>query len=506
MNFTQKDYSIISLLYIYRNIQKYIFKISTMKTTTKGLLVGVLILASAVTYGQLTLSGEFRPRTEFRHGYKSVADSNQDPAIYTNQRTRFNVSYKTEGYKVKMVLQDIRTWGSQQQLVSNMNNSNQTGVLTGIHEAWGEAFLNDNWSLKFGRQEIAYDDQRVFGANDWAQQARSHDALLIKYKKEDVQLDIAGAYNQDAAGLIGTSASQGSYKSFQSVWFHKDINDKLQTSILFLNNGMQVDYNPDTSGNMQSYHDNYTQTVGNHTKYKKDKLSVVLNAYYQMGATDNQKISGQNAPAKSLNAYLLGLDISYKLSDNISTTAGFEMQSGNSQTDTTAAYTEEQHAFFPLYGTNHKFNGLIDYFYVGNWRGSVGLQDIYFKLKYKKEKSYVGLDVHLFSAAAPVWDKYTHAEDFAVGNSTPEYKEMSSYLGSELDLSFGMPLSKGVMFKAGFSMMMASETLAYLNGTTYNHNAITHQDGEIVGKGRIDAMNTWAYAMIIIKPTFLKAE
>ena len=495
MNFTQKDYSIITLLYIYRNIQKNIFKISTMKTTTKGLLVGVLILASAVTYGQLTLSGEFRPRTEFRHGYKSVADSNQQHAIFTNQRSRLNLYYKTEGYQVKLIFQDVRIWGSQKQLVSNLSNSNQSGVLTGIHEAWGEAFLNKNWSLKFGRQEIAYDDQRVFGANDWAQQARSHDALLIKYKKEDVQLDIAGAYNQDAAGLIGTSASQGSYKAFQSIWLHKDFNDNLQASLLLLNNGMQVDYNPDSSGNMQSYHDNYTQTVGTHTKYKKDKLSVVFNAYYQTGTTNKQKISGQNAPAKSLGAYLLGLDVSYKLSDNISATAGFEMQSGNSQTDTTTAYNEVEHAFSPFYGTNHKFNGLIDYFYVGNWSSSVGLQDIYFKLKYKKEKAYLGLDFHLFSAAAPVWDTYAYAEDFAAGNSNPEYKEMNSSLGTELDLSFGMPLSKGVMFKAGFSMMMASETLAYLNGT-FNS----------LGNPYTDAMNTWGYAMIIIKPTFLKAE
>ena len=171
MNFTQKDYSIITLLYINRNIQKNIFKISTMKTTTKGLLVGVLILASAVTYGQLTLSGEFRPRTEFRHGYKSVADSDQQHAIFTNQRSRLNLYYKTEGYQVKLIFQDVRIWGSQKQLVSNLSNSNQSGVLTGIHEAWGEAFLNKNWSLKFGRQEISYDDQRVFGANDWAQQA-----------------------------------------------------------------------------------------------------------------------------------------------------------------------------------------------------------------------------------------------------------------------------------------------------------------------------------------------
>ncbi len=366
-----------------------------MKNKMKSLLFVVFVAMSYSSFCQFTFSGEFRPRTEYRHGFKSVADSNQQHAVFTDQRTRLNLAYEAEGYQVKLVLQDIRVWGSQKQLVSTMVNSNQAGALTGIHEAWGEAFLNDNWSLKFGRQEISYDDQRIFGSVGWAQQARSHDALMFKFKKDGMLIDVAGAYNQDAAGLIGTSALQGSYKAFQSVWLHKDISDNLQSSLLFLNNGKQVNYNLDTLGNPQSFHDNYTQTIGTHTKLKKDKLNIIFNGYYQMGSINT-------LPAKSLSAYLVGLDILYKISDNFTALAGFEMQSGNSQTDTTTSYTGVEHAFSPFYGTNHKFNGLMDYFYVGNWSSTVGLQDIYFKLKYKKEKTFVGADVHFFSAASDV--------------------------------------------------------------------------------------------------------
>ncbi len=443
------------------------------------LATGTILLATGTAFSQLTISGEFRPRTEYRHGYKKVADSAQHHAIFTSQRTRLNLMYKTEGYQVKIVSQDVRTWGAQSQL-------NSIDPSTSIHEAWGEAFLNKKWSFKFGRQEIVYDDHRMFGSVGWAQQARSHDAGLFKYKTDGLKMDVGFAYNQDKQQMTTTSYTvPKSYKAFQYVWLHKDFNDNLKSSFLFLNNGKQVNY---MNGTQPAYHDNYTQTIGTHTKYKKEKISVIFNGYYQMGKMPVK-------PAKDLNAYLVGIDLGYKINKNLSATLGYELQSGNSQTDTTKAYTDVKHAFTPFYGTNHKFNGYMDYFYVGNWSQNVGLQDLYFKVKYKKEKKYVGLDVHLFSAAAPVWDTYTYADEIAAGNLTPKYKEMSKTLGTEFDFSFGFPLSKGVMFKGGYSMMMASSTLAYLNGTLTS-----------AGTPYTQANNSWGYAMIIIKPTFFKTN
>lgn len=442
----------------------------------KNLLFVLFVATVSTSYSQFTLSGEFRPRTEYRHGFMSVSDSNQQHAIFTDQRTRLNLAYKAEGYQVKMVLQDIRVWGSQKQLVSTMDNSNQDGALTGIHEAWGETFLNVNWSLKFGRQEISYDDQRIFGSVGWAQQARSHDAIMFKYQKDGIKLDIAGAYNQDKVGLIGTSASTGSYKAFQSVWLHKPFGDNVKMSLLFLNLGKQAN---DTVNN--TYWDNYTQTIGTHTEYKKDKLKICFNGYYQMGKTNATK-------AKNVGAYNLGLDINYKLSDQLTAMAGFEMLSGNSQTKTDSAYIADEHAFNPYFGTNHKFNGFMDYFYVGNHISNVGLNDFYVKLKYKKEKKFIQADWHMFMANADVQDSLDMAN-----------VAMNANLGMEIDLSFGAEISKDVTLKGGYSHMLPSATLASLKGVVYN-------TGDNIGMGRIDQISNWAYLMIIIKPTFLKTK
>ncbi len=432
--------------------------------------IALALLYTGTANAQFSLSGEVRPRTEYRHGFKTLSDSAQQPAIFTDQRTRLTAGYKSEGFRTKIVVQDVRVWGSQPQLVAN------DGALTTMHEAWGEALLNDKVSLRFGRQELAYDDHRIFGNVGWAQQARSHDALLFKINFDTtLQVHVGGAYNQDGATLVGTSAANGSYKAMQFLWLHKEFNN-LAFSLLFLNNGLQVNYSNALGEPL--YHDNYSQTVGTHTRYSKGKFGVTFNGYYQAGSTNNR-------PARSINAYLVGLDLSYQLSSNVKATVGFELQSGNDQTDTTAAYAETEHAFSPFYGTNHKFNGFMDYFYVGNHKGSVGIQDFYLNLGYKKGKKSIGLNTHIFMAAAEVLDQQELA-------SSGNIAAMPSQLGTELDFYGGFPLSKGVMCKIGYSHMIATNTMAVLKG-------VTDYQGEVNS-----ATNNWAYMMIIVKPVFIK--
>lgn len=459
---------------------KHIKKIIKHKYFKSLTLVVGLVASSHVSYAQVSLTGEIRPRTEYRHGFKSMADSAQKSAIFTSQRSRLNFGYQSEGYLVKIVLQDVRVWGNQSQLVNNQDFG------ASIHEAWGEALINKQFSVKFGRQEIAYDDQRILGSVGWAQQARSHDALLFKFKVDSTfNIHLGGAFNQDKEQLTTTLYTiPGNYKAIQYLWAHKDFGKTFGASFLFLNNGKQA-VKTDSTGTI--FKDNYGQTAGTFLKYKKNKLSVSANFYYQFGKdVDNTNYWGN----PDIEAMLFGGEVTYNISEKFTATAGYEYQSGQSQTDTTLAYREIKHAFTPLYGTNHKFNGTMDYFYVGNHIGSVGLQDIYFKVKYKSEKSFwIGAAAHLFSATADVLDQN---ELLKTGNITA----MNSSLGTELDLNMGWKLSKGVDFKMGYSQMIGTETLAILNGVT------TFDNGDLVG--RTDQLNNWAWMMITIKPDFLK--
>ena len=154
-----------------------------MKTIKYTLLFILGIFTTFQLSAQFSLSGEFRPRTEVSHGYKSLASEDQDASTFTAQRTRLNFLYKAQGINTKLVLQDVRTWGSQAQLVGNEDYA------TSIHEAWAEVFFSPEFSLKAGRQELIYDDHRIFGSVGWAHQARSHDVAIFKYE-QDVKLHL----------------------------------------------------------------------------------------------------------------------------------------------------------------------------------------------------------------------------------------------------------------------------------------------------------------------------
>ena len=71
--------------------------------------------------------------------------------------------------------------------------------------------LGDGWSTKLGRQVLSYDDQRILGGLDWAQQGRNHDAALLKYKKNKFALDFALAFNQDYSNPTGFISSGTAY-------------------------------------------------------------------------------------------------------------------------------------------------------------------------------------------------------------------------------------------------------------------------------------------------------
>ncbi len=434
----------------------------------KGMALATMALALGTSYSQLKISGEIRPRMEYRHGYKQLATTNMDNAIFVDQRTRLNLDYKKNRTHFKIVFQDVRTWGSQSQLVGNEAKS------VSLHEAWGETTLkNNNFSLKFGRQELVYDDHRILGSVGWAQQARSHDALLLKYGKDKFKLHIGIAYNQDKGQLNTTSYTiPKSYKSMQYLWTNYKINDAMKFSVLAMGVGQQVNFT-DEDGK-DAFQDNYTLTAGTRYSYKKDKISANVNLYYQLGSTSTW-------PANDVSAYDLGFDFGYQTTESFKVTLGYEMLSGNSQTDTSASYAKTQHAFTPFFGTNHKFNGYMDYFYVGNHIGNVGLNDMYLRFDYKHSKFTTGLTAHAFMANADVLDQ---KELINSGN----IRAMNPYLGAEIDVFAGFKLAPGTTCKVGYSQMLGTSTMEAIKG------------------GDMNEMNNWGYIMLIMKPTLFQGK
>ncbi len=408
----------------------------------KNLLISfiVLLISSTVLSAQLKISAEVRPRYENRHGYKSLVTKDTKAGSFISQRTRLNVNYAMDKIRFGLSLQNIRVWGDASTLTP-------VDKYNAFHQAWAEVSLMDHLSLKMGRQEIIYDDHRIFGNVGWAQQARSHDAAIFKYSMDNNRVDIGFAFNSD--GQVNTQTPYSGiagYKNFQYLWYHGKFAG-LGLSILALNTGNEYTKDGDLKVD-------YMQTVGPRITYKMGALKANAAAYFQTGKKTDQDVK----------ALYYSVNAAYKLMGTFSIGAGMEYLSGKASNDTEAGFK----SFAPLFGTNHKFNGWMDYFYVGNHFNNVGLLDINFPIIYSKNKLSVKAIPHLFSAAADVYNQGT---------------QLNKKLGTEIDFNLGYKLAKGVSLNAGYSVMLATETMEYLKG------------------GSKDVNNTWAWVMFTIKPS-----
>ena len=310
---------------------------------------------------------------------------------------------------------------------------------------------------------LVYDDQRILGGVDWAMQARNHDAALLRYKKGGFALDFGLAFNQDFSSTTGNPGGFQSvgtqfnttgfftYKTMQYLHLSKKW-DAFSASALILNNGFQnFTGDPAVADGVSSL-----LTLGTHLNYSKGSFGAAFNGYIQTGERQNSVDVG--------GAYLLGLDVSYKVSKGVSFGLGAEIISGND-----ASTTDQTEAFFPLYGTNHKFNGFMDYFYVGNHANSVGLTDIHASAKFALGKgSSLLVKVLNFSGE----------QELPSGEKS---------LGTELDLVFAKAF-KGYGLAIGYSQMFASEGMYELKG---------------VAEADAASSQNWAWVQLTMKPKFL---
>lgn len=302
---------------------------------------------------QINIEGQVRPRSEYRNGFKTLNGENRNPAFFTEQRTRLNLGFQKDNYELYISLQDVRIWGETSQIYK------ADPTLSNINQGWGKYNFNQNFSFKIGRQAWSYDGQRFLGGLDWAQQGRSHDGLLLSFlnNSKNFRADVGLAYNQNPAsqgvvepGLLTSNFYNGNanYKTAAFTWLNYKLNN-LNASLLIHNDGRQVQADSSMS---------YRQTFGLTVNGKSSVLDYGGEFYYQMG----ENATGKELAAFMFNAYL-------KLKTRLTPIElGVDYLSGNSLDD-----LEQDNAFNPLYGTNHKFYGFMTFFMLETHTGKITL-------------------------------------------------------------------------------------------------------------------------------------
>ncbi|WP_207535963.1 alginate export family protein [Desertivirga arenae] len=405
-----------------------------------------------------SIGGEFKPRFEYRNGYGRLRPANDSldlAASFITQRSRLNFNYSDEKQKLSLgaVLQDVRNWGSTEQ--QNIGDKNTFDV----HEFWIELALAERWNLKLGRHELNYDNARIVGNSDWAQQARSFDAALLKYAdaKKQIQGHLVLGLNSKSETLSREIYDVNNYKYLLILWFNKKFKN-LNSSLLFLNNGIEYTVNKEATSSPANRRISHSQTIGSRIEYVRNQLEWNTEGYFQ---------GGNDASHKKLRAWNLATDIKWKTSKMLTVVLGGEILSGTGMNESDG----KNHSFTPLYGTNHKFNGTMDYFFVGGrLSNKTGLEDLYASIRYKKGKFNIDLTPHVFYTMAPVLNTG---------------KPMSSFMAVESDLAAGYKFSEIALLQGGVSALKGTSTLEFMSNG-----------------GDKNKFNSWLWTQLVVKPRF----
>lgn len=247
------------------------------------IVVGLCLpLAASAQSHLFNLDSDFFARGEIRKGGTAQVDPNDpqgDFAAFLLGRARVAADYQlfTKKQKEKPLLelnvsgQFCGTWG----MGYPMNFE--------AYEAWAAVNFGPGFFAKLGRQALSYDDQRVFGSDDWSLTGLSHDALKLGYEGHGHKVHAFGAFNQNPENMNGgTYYANGlqPYKAMAALWYHWDMPwIPLGVSLLGINLTTQAVST--TEEKMEGVFNQ--QMFGGYLLFHPDKWEVDAAGYYQMG-------------------------------------------------------------------------------------------------------------------------------------------------------------------------------------------------------------------------------
>ena len=371
-----------------------------------------------MTHGEIRGGGLPKPASE------DVVVENQ--ANFLQGRTRLVVGYDRSWLEAKAVIQNSAVWGTK----NNLSLS--------LYEGWVKMTAPFGLFGQVGRIALAYDDERIIGPNDWAMAALSHDVLRVGYEGHGHKVHALLAYNQNAENVnTGTFYENGaqSYKTMHTFWYHYDLpHVPLGASLLFMNIGTQAGQKGEDA------HTEYQQLLGAYVKYNPKYLTLEGSYYRQMG---------RNELGAKLDAWMASAKAVVKPSDRYGFELGFDYLSGDDYVAVPApgAMGLPLHSTFkgfsPVYGSHHKFYGIMDYFYESaSVQGfTPGLQNAYAGVRFIPVKNLsCRVAYHYMSVATKL-------------------EGLDKTLGHDIELEAKYSFTKDISLSAGFTYMRGTETM-----------------------------------------------
>lgn len=283
---------------------------------------------------RISLDVEYRPRTEWRRGYRSLPADTARAAFLTSHRARINLDYQRRNFRLHTTLQDIRVWGD--------TDTRDASGKAQFYEFYVEPAFNDALSLRVGRQRIKYDDQRLFAENNWRQAGGQHDAVRLIYRGDRWDGDFIAAFNQPRAREFGTTydISWDFYRALLANFLKYRVDDHF--TLTAINFGDE--YTDPATGDRRGY---WKLTHGGRLDYRAGPFFLTLAGYYQWGKIEN---------GKTHRAYYFEPEIKWTASRRYALRLGMEYFSGDADPN-----DNRSGAFLAQYGAFHRHNGRMDY-------------------------------------------------------------------------------------------------------------------------------------------------
>ena len=342
-------------------------------------------------------------------------------------------------------------------------------------------------SLKVGRQELSYGDERLVGAFAWNNIGRVFDGVKLRWQNS---LFAAEFFTSKLVLPNDNNFNTwNDYNVFSGVHISSKKIPKTLTELYFFSRndgvGSSSTLNPGAvlpaAVPAPAARDIYT--VGGRLKSATNELGnfdYTVEGAYQFG---NWKATATSDRLKQ-DAYAFMANVGYTIPDT-ATAPRFALEYAFGSGDSNPA--DGTHGTFDnLYPTNHKFYGYMDFF---AWQNLHDVRAI-FSIKPTPRLS-LSLEGHMFWVADTA-DNLYNAGGVPRGagasvNGFGRNPGYDSYVGSEVDLIAGYALNKVTTLEAGYGHFFVGDYIKQ----TWNNPAAT------IKKGAADA--DWVYVQAVIR-------
>lgn len=384
---------------------------------------------------------DFMARGELRVGGNAAGAQNAegDLAAFILGRARLAANYQLQlkgqapFLEVRISGQYSGTWGGASSALS-------------LYEGWAKVNWGKGFFAKLGRQPVSYDDQRIFGSDDWSMTGISHDGLKLGYEGFGHKVHLFGAFNQNPANIGGGTYYTGGlqpYKGLAALWYHWDLPwIPLGVSLTLTDIMMQGEAT--TDGDAPVHHQ---QLAGAYVHFHPDRWQVEAAFYKQMGKEEG---------GLPIDAWMAAAKVNFSPADVWKLRAGYDYLSGDPDfaVPPGGMIGMQRHhvvkGFSSVYGSKHAFYGAMDFFYLSNYYGGFtpGLQNAYMGATWKPIPALsLDLAYHFLATAA----KLRNAE---------------KPLGHEVEVSAGYNFGHGISVSLGYTFMRGTETMVILKRTS----------------------------------------